>query len=177
MKTAKNYKFWFATGSQDLYGDECLQKVAEHSKIIVNELNKSGILPYEVVWKPTLITNEVIRKTFNDANADEECAGVITWMHTFSPAKSWILGLQEYRKPLLHLHTQFNEEIPYDTIDMDFMNEISLLMATVNMDISYPVWELSVKLLSDTGQRKKCRKRSLPGCALQSVSWKAAISV
>lgn len=123
MKTAKNYKFWFATGSQDLYGDECLQKVAEHSKIIVNELNKSGILPYKVVWKPTLITNEVIRKTFNDANADEECAGVITWMHTFSPAKSWILGLQEYRKPLLHLHTQFNEEIPYDTIDMDFMNE------------------------------------------------------
>ena len=123
MKTANNYKFWFATGSQDLYGDECLQKVAEHSKIIVNELNKSGILPYEVVWKPTLITNEVIRKTFNDANADEECAGVITWMHTFSPAKSWILGLQEYRKPLLHLHTQFNEEIPYDTIDMAFMNE------------------------------------------------------
>ena len=123
MKTAKNYKFWFATGSQDLYEDECLQKVAEHSKIIVNELNKSGILPYKVVWKPTLITNEVIRKTFNDANADEECAGVITWMHTFSPAKSWILGLQEYRKPLLHLHTQFNEEIPYDTIDMDFMNE------------------------------------------------------
>ena len=123
MKTAKNYKFWFATGSQDLYGDECLQKVAEHSKIIVNELNKSGILPYKVVWKPTLNTNEVIRKTFNDANADEECAGVITWMHTFSPAKSWILGLQEYRKPLLHLHTQFNEEIPYDTIDMDFMNE------------------------------------------------------
>ena len=100
-----------------------MQKVAEHSQIIVNELNKSGILPYEVVWKPTLITNEVIRKTFNEANADEECAGVITWMHTFSPAKSWILGLQEYRKPLLHLHTQFNEEIPYDTIDMDFMNE------------------------------------------------------
>ena len=123
MKTTKNYRFWFATGSQDLYGDECLQKVAEHSQIIVNELNKSGILPYEVVWKPTLITNEVIRKTFNEANADEECAGVITWMHTFSPAKSWILGLQEYRKPLLHLHTQFNEEIPYDTIDMDFMNE------------------------------------------------------
>ena len=123
MKTTKNYKFWFCTGSQDLYGDECLQKVAEHSQIIVNELNKSGILPYEVVWKPTLITNEVIRKTFNEANADEECAGVITWMHTFSPAKSWILGLQEYRKPLLHLHTQFNEEIPYDTIDMDFMNE------------------------------------------------------
>ena len=123
MKAMKNYKFWFATGSQDLYGDECLKKVAEHSRIIVEELNKSGVLPYEVVLKPTLITNEVIRKTFNEANADENCAGVITWMHTFSPAKSWSLGLQEYRKPLLHLHTQFNQEIPYDTIDMDFMNE------------------------------------------------------
>ena len=123
MKTGKNYKFWFATGSQDLYGDTCLANVAQHSQIIVEHLNKSGILPFEVIWKPTLITNELIRKTFNEANADEECAGIITWMHTFSPAKSWIIGLQEYRKPLLHLHTQFNEEIPYDTIDMDFMNE------------------------------------------------------
>ena len=101
----KAYKFWFCTGSQDLYGDECLAHVAEHSKIIVEALNKSGNLPYEVVWKPTLITNELIRKTFNEANMDDACAGVITWMHTFSPAKSWILGLQEFRKPLLHLHT------------------------------------------------------------------------
>ncbi len=123
MLKRKNYKFWFCTGSQDLYGEECLAHVAEHSRIIVEKLNESGRLPYEVVWKPTLITNELIRKTFNEANVDEECAGVITWMHTFSPAKSWILGLQEYRKPLLHLHTQFNREIPYDTIDMDFMNE------------------------------------------------------
>lgn len=123
MLSYKKYKFWFCTGSQDLYGEECLAKVAEHSHKIVDALNASGILPYEVIWKPTLITNELIRKTFNEANMDENCAGVITWMHTFSPAKSWILGLQEYRKPLLHLHTQFNEEIPYDTIDMDFMNE------------------------------------------------------
>ena len=123
MIGVKNYKFWFCTGSQDLYGDECLAHVAEHSKIIVESLNRSGALPYEVVWKPTLITNELIRKTFNEANGDESCAGVITWMHTFSPAKSWILGLQEFRKPLLHFHTQFNQEIPYDTIDMDFMNE------------------------------------------------------
>lgn len=119
----KQYQFWFCTGSQDLYGDECLSHVAEHSQKIVEALNASGNLPYEVVWKPTLITNELIRKTFNEANTDEVCAGVITWMHTFSPAKSWILGLQEFRKPLLHLHTQFNQEIPYDTIDMDFMNE------------------------------------------------------
>ncbi|MEW4411329.1 L-arabinose isomerase [Clostridium sp. AN503] len=119
----KNYKFWFATGSQDLYGDECLANVAEHSRIIVARLNESGVLPFELVWKPTLIDNTSIRRLFNEANGDEECAGVITWMHTFSPAKSWILGLQEYRKPLMHLHTQFNQEIPYDTIDMDFMNE------------------------------------------------------
>lgn len=123
MLKVKNYQFWFCTGSQDLYGDECLANVARHSKEIVETLNASGNLPYEVIWKPTLITNELIRKTLNEANMDENCAGVITWMHTFSPAKSWILGLQEYRKPLLHLHTQYNREIPYDTIDMDFMNE------------------------------------------------------
>lgn len=123
MLLQKDYKFWFCTGSQDLYGEECLQHVAEHSAIIVDRLNQSGILPFEVVLKPTLITNEVIRRTFNEANTDENCAGVIVWCHTFSPAKSWILGLQEYRKSLLHLHTQFNQEIPYDTIDMDFMNE------------------------------------------------------
>ena len=123
MLEMKNYQFWFCTGSQDLYGQECLEHVAEHSKIMVDRLNESGVLPYEVVWKPTLLTNAMIRQTFNEANAEETCEGVITWMHTFSPAKSWILGLQEYRKPLLHLHTQFNREIPYDSIDMDFMNE------------------------------------------------------
>ena len=123
MLKVKNYQFWFCTGSQDLYGDECLAHVAEHSQKIVEELNASGNLPYEVVWKPTLINNERIRRTLNEANMDETCAGVITWMHTFSPAKSWILGLKEYQKPLLHFHTQFNRDIPYDTIDMDFMNE------------------------------------------------------
>lgn len=122
METEKAYKFWFCTGSQDLYGDACLKKVAEHSKIIVEKLNESGILPYEVVWKPTLITNALIRQTFNEANVDDTCAGVITWMHTFSPAKMWIKGLQVLQKPLLHLHTQYNAEIPWDTIDMDFMN-------------------------------------------------------
>lgn len=75
MMTTKNYKFWFCTGSQDLYGDECLAHVAEHSHIIVEALNRSGVLLYEIVWKPTLITNELIRKTFNGANADEECGG------------------------------------------------------------------------------------------------------
>ena len=123
MLTCKEYKFWFCTGSQDLYGEECLAHVAEHSQIIVKALNASGILPFEVVWKPTLLTNEMIRKTFNEANMNDECAGIITWCHTFSPAKSWILGLKELRKPILHFHTQYNREIPYDEIDMDFMNE------------------------------------------------------
>ena len=122
MLEKKNYQFWFCTGSQDLYGEECLAHVAEHSKIIVEALNRSGNLPYEVIWKPTMITNEVIRRTFNEANTDANCAGIITWMHTFSPAKSWMLGLQDLKKPLLHLHTQFNEEIPYDTLDMGFIN-------------------------------------------------------
>ena len=92
MLSKKNYKFWFATGSQSLYGEECLNVVAQHSKIIVDKLNQSKTLPFEVVLKPTLISNDSIRKLFNEANADENCAGVITWMHTFSPAKSWILG-------------------------------------------------------------------------------------
>jgi L-arabinose isomerase len=122
MLKNKEYQFWFATGSQALYGEECLNVVAEHSKRIVEGLNRSGLLPFQVIWKPTLIDNASIRTLFNEANQDEDCAGVITWMHTFSPAKSWILGLQEYRKPLLHLHTQFNRDIPYGSIDMDFMN-------------------------------------------------------
>lgn len=82
MLLNKDYKFWFYTGSQDLYGDACLAKVAQHSKQIVDELNKTGLLPYKIVWKPTLITNALIRQTFNEANNDENCAGVITWMRT-----------------------------------------------------------------------------------------------
>ena len=122
MELQRNYKFWFCPGSVDLYGDAEIQVVTEHSRIIVDELNRSELVPFEIVLKPTLISNPTIRKTFNEANADEECAGVIAWMHMFSPAKSWILGLKELRKPLLHLHTQANEKLPYDTIDMDFMN-------------------------------------------------------
>ena len=114
--------FHFLTGSQDLYGDDCLRTVAQHSAAIVDGLNASGRLPCPVVLKPTLLDAVSIRDAFAAANADPDCAGVITWMHTFSPAKMWIKGLQILQKPLLHLHTQFNREIPFDTIDMDFMN-------------------------------------------------------
>lgn len=109
-------------------------------------------LPFEVVWKPTLITNELIRRTFNEANTDDECAGVIVWCHTFSPAKSWILGLKELRKPLLHLHTQYNEEIPYDSIDMDFMNENQAAHGDRSGDTLSHVWASRERSLWDTGQ-------------------------
>ena len=123
MIFGRQYTFWFCVGSQDLYGAECLEHVAEHARIMVERINASGLLPFPLTLKPTLLTSSMIRATFNEANADDNCAGVITWMHTFSPAKSWIAGLQEFRKPLMHLMTQFNREIPYDSIDMDFMNE------------------------------------------------------
>ena len=118
-----NYEFWFCVGSQDLYGDEVLKNVGEHARIMADSMNSKGILPYRLTVKPTLVTGEKIYETFKAAENDEKCAGVILWMHTFSPAKSYIKGLKALSKPILHLHTQFNEEIPYDSIDMDFMNE------------------------------------------------------
>lgn len=118
----KKYEFWFITGSQDLYGEETLKQVAKDSKDIVEKLNASGTLPCELVWKETLLTPEGIHKTLEEANSDDKCAGVICWMHTFSPAKMWIAGLNAYKKPLLQFNTQYNVEIPYATMDMDFMN-------------------------------------------------------
>ena len=118
----KDYEFGVVTGSQDLYGEETLRQVAKDSKEIVESLNKSGSLPCPLVWKPTLLTPASIRETLEQANADGKCAGIICWMHTFSPAKMWIAGLNAYKKPLLQLNTQFNEKIPYATMDMDFMN-------------------------------------------------------
>ena len=121
MEMAK-YEFWFITGSQDLYGEETLKQVALDSKAMVDGLNKSKMLPCKLVWKPTLLTPEAILETLEKANADDKCAGIICWMHTFSPAKMWIAGLNAYNKPLLQLNTQYNLEIPYATMDMDFMN-------------------------------------------------------
>ena len=119
----KDLEVWFVTGAQLLYGGDAVVQVDAHSNEMVKGLNESGNLPIKVVYKGTVNSAKEVTAAFKAANNDEKCVGVITWMHTFSPAKSWILGLQEYRKPLLHFHTQFNEELPYDTIDMDFMNE------------------------------------------------------
>ncbi|MDG0813245.1 L-arabinose isomerase [Cohnella rhizosphaerae] len=120
MLQVKPYAFWFITGSQHLYGPETLEEVAAHSREIAEAL--SARVSYPILFKPVVTTPEEIRRVLNEANADEDCAGVITWMHTFSPAKMWIAGLTELRKPLLHLHTQYNRDIPWDSIDMDFMN-------------------------------------------------------
>lgn len=117
---SKSYSFWFVTGSQHLYGDETLRQVDEHSRQMVDELNR--LLPFPIVLKPVVTTPESITKLCNEANFDETCVGIITWMHTFSPSKMWIGGLTILNKPLLHLHTQFNRDIPWDGIDMDFMN-------------------------------------------------------
>jgi len=122
MLQVKPYQFWFVTGSQHLYGPETLEEVAQHSRIIASALNDDAIIPFEIVFKPVVTTPEDIYKLCVEAKADESCGGIITWMHTFSPAKMWIHGLSELRKPLLHLHTQFNRDIPWGSIDMDFMN-------------------------------------------------------
>jgi L-arabinose isomerase len=122
MLKTKPYVFWFVTGSQHLYGPETLKGVADHSQQISSKLDQDSNNPYRVIFKPVLKTPEEIHRLCLEANADELCAGLITWMHTFSPAKMWISGLTKLQKPLLHLHTQFNRDIPWDTIDMDFMN-------------------------------------------------------
>ncbi|WP_163714185.1 L-arabinose isomerase [Mangrovibacterium lignilyticum] len=113
---------WFVTGSQHLYGPKTLEQVAEHSKEIAAAFDQSSDIPVKVVVKPTGVGSKEIHTICKQANSAENCIGVITWMHTFSPAKMWIHGLQELRKPILHLHTQYNKEIPWNDIDMDFMN-------------------------------------------------------
>jgi L-arabinose isomerase len=115
-------QIWFLTGSQHLYGPETLDQVAEQSAQIQRTLAASGGLSAEIVGKPVLTETAAIRRIMLEANADPECLGVIAWMHTFSPAKMWITGLDVLRKPLLHLHTQLNEALPWASIDMDFMN-------------------------------------------------------
>ena len=122
MINLKQYEFWFIAGSQDLYGEDTLKEVAEHARIMADEFDKDPAVPGRVVLKPVAKSPEGIRKIFEEANAASSCAGIITWMHTFSPSKMWIGGLSVNKKPILHLHTQFNRDIPWAAIDMDFMN-------------------------------------------------------
>lgn len=115
-------EIWFVTGSQHLYGEETLRQVAANSQEIVKGLNASSHIPVNIVFKPTVKTPGEITNICQEANAEKNCIGLITWMHTFSPAKMWIVGLNILNKPICHLHTQFNAEIPWSSIDMDFMN-------------------------------------------------------
>ncbi len=122
MNAFDQYEVWFVTGAQLLYGGDAVVAVDGHSTQMVDGLNASGNLPVKVVYKGTANSSKEVEAVFKAANNEARCIGVITWMHTFSPAKMWIHGLQQLKKPLLHLHTQFNKEIPWDTMDMDFMN-------------------------------------------------------
>lgn len=116
----KNLEVWFVTGSQHLYGEETLKQVAQHSEEIAKSLNKQ--LPVTVIFKPTVKSTEEVAALCAEANNAKNCIGIVAWMHTFSPAKMWITGLKILQKPLLHLHTQFNRDIPWSEIDMNFMN-------------------------------------------------------
>ena len=116
------YQFWFVVGSQHLYGPEVLKEVAVHAEIMVNGFNADGNIPFEVVNMGVVKTPEEITGVMVQANGDASCAGVITWMHTFSPSRMWIGGLGKLNKPYLHLNTQFNRDIPFESIDMNFMN-------------------------------------------------------
>ncbi|MEO8961939.1 MAG: L-arabinose isomerase [Ginsengibacter sp.] len=122
MKIFEQQEVWFITGSQHLYGEETLETVAEHSQVIVNVFNESANIPVTIVYKPTVKTPEEIYNTFLEANTKKDCIGIMVWMHTFSPAKMWINGLKVLQKPVCHLHTQFNRDIPWNEIDMNFMN-------------------------------------------------------
>jgi L-arabinose isomerase len=122
MIDLKKFEVWFITGSQNLYGEETLKKVAEHSQEIAAGIDATGNIPVRVVYKPVVKSTEEIYETLQAANVAENCIGIITWMHTFSPAKMWIRGLSILKKPMLHLHTQYNRDIPWSSIDMDFMN-------------------------------------------------------
>jgi L-arabinose isomerase len=118
----KELEIWFLTGSQSLYGEETLAQVARQSQEVLATLNASLEIPVKVIWKPVLTTPESIKSICLEASANPQCIGVIAWMHTFSPAKMWIAGLNALQVPMLHLHTQANSALPWESIDMDFMN-------------------------------------------------------
>ena len=122
MKAFENLEIWWVTGAQLLYGGDAVVAVDSHSKEMVDGLNKSGNIPVKIVYKGTANSSKEVEQVMLAANSDEKCVGIITWMHTFSPAKMWIKGLQKLQKPLLHFHTQYNAEIPWDTIDMEHLH-------------------------------------------------------
>ncbi len=122
MIDLKQFELWFVTGSQMLYGEETLKKVADHARAVAEGLNAAAEIPVRVAYRPPVTGPEAIQRLCREGDAAPECVGLITWMHTFSPAKMWIAGLRDLSKPFVHLHTQFNRDLPWSAIDMDFMN-------------------------------------------------------
>lgn len=122
MKVFENYEVWFVTGSQHLYGEDVLRQVADHSREMAKYLSDSPNIPAKVIFKSVLTEPEAILNLALEANSAKNCIGLIVWMHTFSPAKMWIAGLKNLQKPFVHLHTQYNRDLPWSEIDMDFMN-------------------------------------------------------
>ena len=174
----KNFEAWFITGSQDLYGKETLQKVAENAAVIADALNADEKISVTIKFKPVVTSPEAILNVMLDANNTKNCIGLITWMHTFSPAKMWIAGLKALNKPILHLHTQFNRDLPWDAIDMDFMNlnqsahgdrEYGFMLSRLRMDRKVVVghWEqLSVRQKLGVWVRAACAWHDWQGMRL-----------
>ena len=166
-------ELWFLTGSQELYGEQTLRQVAEQSREIANALDGTSEIGLPVVWKPVLTSAAGIRQACVDASSDPSCVGVIAWMHTFSPAKAWISGLEALRKPLLHLHTQANVTLPWAEIDMDFMN----LNQAAHGDREFGFIETRMRVrrktvvghVSDPGVRERIGSR-----ARAALGWDAA---
>jgi len=122
MKKLEELELWFVAGSQGLYGEDALRQVGKNARVVAAALDGAAAIPLKVVAKPIVTSSDAIEAVCNEANASPACAGLVFWMHTFSPAKMWIRGLTSLKRPWVHLHTQFNRELPWGTIDMDFMN-------------------------------------------------------
>ena len=158
MTIFDNYEVWFVIGSQHLYGPETLRQVTQHAEHVVNALNTEAKLPCKLVLKPLGTTPDEITAICRDANYDDRCAGLVVWLHTFSPAKMWINGLTMLNKPLLQFHTQFNAALPWDSIDM--ASSASLARVCVSNMPSLPV----------TGRINKPMSVSAPGCVRRSLN-------
>ncbi len=158
----ENYTVWFVTGSQGLYGEETLRQVAAQSQQVAAGLSA---LPVRVEWKPVLTDSDSIRRLALDANSDDSVIGVVAWMHTFSPAKMWIAGLDALQKPLLHLHTQANVELPWEDIDFDFMNLNQAAHGDRSSATSRRAWAWRARRSSGTSPTPPFSLRSSSGSA------------
>ena len=165
MKNLATSEIWYVTGSQHLYGEETLRQVASHSQEIVQELNNSKKMALPLIFKAVVTTPKEIRRICQEASSEPNCAGLILWMHTFSPSKMWIGGLRALRKPFLHLHTQFNRDLPWGEIDMDFMNLNQAAHGDREAGFIHSGCGSIARSLSAIGQIRRCRTASVRGCA------------